>query len=161
MKNLFALFIMVSILSCTAPENVNNNSVEQATAAENFDWLLGGWQRINESAGKETYEYWNKKSSTEYLGSGFTMEDADTVWQEQIILVQSNDRWQYEVTGKGSQQPTIFALTAIEKEAFICENAANEFPKKIHYAIAGDSLVAVISDESREVPFIFQRIDLQ
>ncbi len=41
------------------------------TGQDNFDWLLGDWQRSNEKAGMETYESWKKISSTEYLGHWF------------------------------------------------------------------------------------------
>lgn len=34
-----------------------NNTAKNDKNAENFDWLLGKWKRINEIQPKETFEY--------------------------------------------------------------------------------------------------------
>lgn len=33
---------------------------KQNESTENFDWLLGKWQRTNEKQGKTTFENWEK-----------------------------------------------------------------------------------------------------
>lgn len=125
----------------------------------NFDYLLGNWKRSNEKEGKKTFEHWTKKSNSEYRGNGFTLLDGDTIWQENIVLMLYNGSWEYRVTGKGEEQPTVFWLTSIEKEGFTAENPENEFPKKITYRKPGEKLHATISGDDMEIPFEFEKIN--
>ena len=43
---------------------------KQTESTENFDWLLGKWQRTNEEQGKTTFENWEKTNNSEYNGIG-------------------------------------------------------------------------------------------
>ena len=80
---------------------------------------------------------------------------SDTVWQETIRLIKSDDVWNFEVSQQDSKAPTIFKVTKIEMESFTCENKANEFPKKIRYAKVEKGLNAVISGDGKVVLFQF------
>lgn len=125
---------------------------------EDFDWLLGNWQRINEQEGRQTFENWQKINDAEYEGLGFTLQNDDTIWQENIKLIKSDSGWNFEAIGKGETNPTIFRLTRKEKESFVSENELNEFPKKIHYYKSKDNLNATISGGGEEVLFEFKKV---
>lgn len=125
---------------------------------EDFDWLLGNWQRINEQEGRQTFESWQKINDAEYEGLGFTLQNGDTIWQENIRLIKSDSGWNFEAIGKAETNPTIFRLTKIEKESFFSENELNEFPKKIHYYKSEDNLNATISGGGEEVLFEFKKV---
>ncbi|MGI0108051.1 hypothetical protein [Salinimicrobium sp. WS361] len=73
-------------------------------------------------------------------------------------LVELNNTWNLEITGKGELKPTIFKVTNIEKEQFTSENPNNEFPKLIKYAFEDEILKARISGGEMEIPFEFKRI---
>ncbi len=150
-------------ISCKNEDTSTSTAVNEATlnTSENFDWLVGNWQSINEEEDRKTFETWNMKNDTEYKGFGFTLQNNDTVWQEHVRLVKSETGWNFEVTGKGESKPTVFKLTNVERESFACENQENEFPKKIVYAKAGNKIKAVISGGSMEIPFEFERAALK
>ena len=125
----------------------------------NFDWLLGTWKRTNEAEGRQTYEHWKKVNDTELKGRGYTLVAADTVWQESIGLIKSNDIWNFEVSQQDSNTPTIFKVTKIEMTSFTCENPDNEFPKKIRYTKVERGLNAVISGDGKVILFQFAKAD--
>ena len=149
MKN-YLMFLLLTpfLFSCQG---------NQPKSAQNFDWLIGSWIRTNDAEGKTTFEHWEKKSDTEYLGESYTMQENDTIWKENVGLVKVEEGWSFDVTQKGGTSPTKFPLTLIEKDQFICENQENEFPNKIGYQKKEDKLHAWISGNGTEIPFDFER----
>lgn len=155
MRTLLTLLtlLVLSAFSNTALE-VSKNSKDA-----NFSWLLGSWQRVNEKEGQQTFEHWKQASNELYLGMGCTLKDGDTIWKETIELRKLGKNWNFEVKGKGETKPTIFALTKIEKESFVCENPENEFPKLISYQKSITGLSAIISGGGSDIVFDFKKID--
>lgn len=152
---LITFLVILCTLSCKQkPADI---SKKEPTGTNGFDWIVGDWARTNDEDGKQTFEYWTKSSDSLYLGLGFTMVAADTVWRETVQLVKSNDIWSFNVIGLGESISTDFAVTAHSEKTFTCENEANEFPKKIRYFIQNDSLMAIISGGGPEIPFTFGR----
>jgi len=148
--SLILIFQIILTASC------NDNSSERE---QNFDWLIGNWVRTNNEEEKTTFENWEKQSDSAYIGFSYTMQQNDTVWQENIALIKEEAHWSFNVTGEGEAEPTKFKVVKIGEENFICENQANEFPKKIEYSIKGDFLHAVISGNDMEVLFDFEKIN--
>ena len=72
-KIIFILIIVVLSYSCKKEKEVINGIQKTEKKAEiinNFDWLLGKWERVNEEEGKKTYENWvkiNDKNITELV----------------------------------------------------------------------------------------------
>ena len=135
-KSKIILFFTVSLLLITG--------CQTNASSQNFDWLIGNWQRTNDEKGNQTFESWGKLSSTEYVGMGVTLNDSDTIFQEDIRLIKTNDIWLFEVSGVSEIGPTIFEVTQITTNSFTCENLQNEFPTHIQYKKEGDKLKAVI-----------------
>jgi len=138
-----------------------NEKPKPAAIAGEFNWLVGNWIRTNEKADRTTYESWEKVNETEYIGVGFTLQKKDTIWKENIRLAKIENHWNFEVVAGDEAKPTIFRLTSIEREQFVCENKENEFPKKIEYKKEGDQIKAKISGGEVEIPFEFERIQEQ
>ncbi|MEM6343952.1 MAG: DUF6265 family protein [Bacteroidota bacterium] len=152
------LLVMVWACACDSPSQDTDTQAETiSTSIEQFDWLLGEWQRTNDDPGKETFEQWQKLDSTHYQGLGFTMQAGDTVFKEDLRLVQREQQWYFEVRGV-NEKPTLFPLTQMDPLSFQCENPENEFPKIIQYEIEGVQLKAVISDGKTEIPFYFDKL---
>ena len=148
--------ILFSFYSCSTLINDNpDNKKNIGTPNQNFDWLLGNWIRTNEKENKKTFERWEKKSDAEYIGLAYTMQNKDTIWREDVKLLNSNKEWSFNVTGKGEKASTNFKLIEIDKGKFTCENQANEFPKIIMYTILGNTLHAKISGGDMEILFDF------
>ncbi len=157
-KNIgLVLGIFTALLWFSCTQNAVSNQ-EPPEHPKQFDWLVGNWQRTNDAEGKETYEQWQSLSATQYQGLGFTLEAGDTVFKEDLLLVQREGNWYFEVRGV-NEKATIFPLTQMDSISFQCENPENEFPKIIHYSREGAGLKAVISADDFELPFYFEAIE--
>ena len=148
--------LLISLLTFFACQTKEGNSSN--TEPVNFDWLVGNWKRSNEKEDRETYESWTKVNPHKYLGTSFTIKDHDTIWQENVELVENANEWNFVVSQKDVSQPTSFKLSAIKSGAFTCENHTNEFPKIIRYRKDGDKLMAEIEGGDMKIPFEFERI---
>ena len=155
MKYLILGLMVLCSLSCQQKSKEEKEALTVVALENNFDWLIGNWQRSNETEGKQTYENWVKVNKDTYQGFGFTIKENDTIWKEDMRLVHVSDAWNFEVKGKGETDATVFILTKIEEDNFICENEANEFPKKISYSKSDHGILAVISGGDLEIPFEF------
>lgn len=145
---LFLVIITLSFFSC---QNKQNTTV----ISNSFNWLLGTWERTNEQKGKRTFETWDKRSDTEYSGFGYTIQNSDTIWKENIKLIKRDSIWNFEVTRQGEDRPTVFRLINIEKDRFDSENQENDFPKVISYSHKAGQLNALISGGGMEISFEF------
>ena len=155
MRTLLTLLIIIFLCAFSNPIK----KASKITKDADFSWLLGSWQRVNEKEGQQTFEYWKQASNELYVGMGCTLKEGDTIWKENIELQKVGKDWNFEVKGKGETQPTVFTLTKIEKESFVCENPENEFPKIIGYQKSDTGLSAVISGGGSDITFEFKRID--
>ena len=139
-------------------EIMHEHGTAKLPSEGNFSYLLGSWKRINEEAGKETFEHWEKINDERYRGLGYTMMASDTVWKEEVELRRSEGHWHFEVMGQGDSIPTPFKVTKIDATGFECYNPVNEFPKTIEYWRDGALLKASVSDGETEIPFDFKKI---
>ncbi|WP_233265982.1 DUF6265 family protein [Formosa sp. L2A11] len=159
------LIICVGLLLCACNQNkkempkVEESPVTTTTEqAENMDWLLGSWKRLNEEAGKDTFEHWKKISATEYSGIGFTMQNGDTIKQERIQLIKVKKSWNLKVKTPDEQDWITFKGTDHNSKNFTCKNTEIEFPNQIKYWINGNTLHAMVSGEDMEIPFEFKKM---
>lgn len=163
MKNsLLILCAAIFILSCK--QNSKNNPAESSESQSktenttNFDWLTGNWKRSNEEAGKETYENWKKVSSTEYSGTGFTMQKRDTINKETMKLVNSNGKWSLLVKTPKEKHFIEFKVTELKNNEFTSINDSLDFPKRIQYSSEGKKLKAMVSNDKMKIPFEFEPV---
>ncbi len=155
MKQLLSIILIITAVSCTQKNTKDKTATESDVTDYNLDWLTGSWMRKNDDAGKKTFEQWSKRSTEEYVGLGYTLQDKDTVFKEDLRLIKINGNWNLEVTGV-NENPTLFVFTDQSQNSFVCENEANEFPKKIEYVLKNKTLTATISAGDTKIPFIFE-----
>jgi len=93
----------------------------------------------------------------EYKGLGYTLQNSDTIFKEQLRLFKINEKWSLEVSGV-NENPTLFQLTNQTENRFVCENKINEFPKIIEYSFQDNVLLAKISDGDTEISFTFEKL---
>ena len=163
MRKILAIVVIGAlIISCNKNRNNEQKSNAKSTTIiekeENFDWLLGKWKRLNEDKGKETFENWIKISETEYLGIGFTMQNGDTIKQENIRLFKSNGKWNLTVKVPEESESVTFNGTGHNVTEFTCENNEIDFPNKIKYWKIGKNLSASVSNSDMEILFEFEKI---
>lgn len=157
MKYICILFIL-SLLSCERKDISRDIAIEGSNSKLDFDWLLGNWKRVNDDGENLTFESWVKNDNSTYTGVGFTLLQADTVWQEQMRLINSDEGWIFEAISKGEAAPTLFPLTEISPDSFTSQNPEHDFPTQIKYFKSGEDLKAVISGEGMEIYFDFVKI---
>ncbi|MEL0651521.1 hypothetical protein V6246_08815 [Algibacter sp. TI.3.09] len=161
-RKVWVLCVAILFLSCneTKKENVQVDLKPTTTVEEfkNFDWLLGKWKRLNEEEGKATFEHWEKISKTEYSGIGFTMQNGDTIKQENIGLVKVGKQWDLVVKVPEETQSVTFKGVAHAADQFMCENNTIDFPNKIKYWKHGDNMHAMVSGGEMKIQFEFEKI---
>ncbi len=138
--------------------NEQPSAPAETIAPKTYDWLLGEWQRTNDSEGKQTFENWIRLNDSTYTSHGFTMKAADTVWQEFATLSPINSDWFFRVKmNKSDSNSTDFKLIEMGEDFFICENQQNDFPKLIKYKKSGNNILAEISADTTKVDFVFEK----
>ncbi len=163
MKKTLILLIGILIISCNQTkkeeEKTEIKSTTKIEKSENFDWLLGKWQRLNEEEGKETFENWKKIKETEYSGIGFTMQNGDTIKQEKIRLTKINEKWNLTVKVPEESESITFNGVSHNENEFTCENNEIDFPNKIKYWRNGERINAMVSGGEMEIPFEFEKLN--
>lgn len=158
MKSFLSLLIVFGLLT-SCQKDKKQPLDESSTKEENFDWLLGKWQRINDKEGQLTYELWKKESHGKYLGHGFVMMANDTVWEEVMELSQKDTLWVLEVKTPGNIDNVSFAMTQVDSVSFTVENPFHDFPKQINYNLKDNKLKALVSGDEVSVDFEFEKLE--
>ena len=104
---------------------------KQTESTENFDWLLGKWQRTNEEQGKTTFENWEKTNNSEYNGIGFTIQNNDTISREKMKIVETDGKWNLLVKTLEEKEFVRFEMSEIQEDKFECKNFFMSYTKII------------------------------
>ncbi|MDY3364429.1 DUF6265 family protein [Riemerella anatipestifer] len=150
LKSTAFIVIAFAFIMCNSKQN---------ESTENFDWLLGKWQRISEEQGKTTFENWEKANNSEYNGIGYTIKNNDTISQEKMKIVETDDKWYLLVKTLEEKDFIRFEMSEILENKFECKNDTLDFPKLIKYWKNGNKINALVSGESQKLSFEFKRIE--
>lgn len=121
-------------------------------------WLIGSWEH-NSSDGNFS-ENWKVLNDTTYLGNSYFVIEGDTVFAEEVHLVQREKGLFYAVsiTTEATGNLTEFKLTSSSGNQLVFENPENDYPKKITYnRIHKDSIFAEISGGGNPQGFPLKR----
>jgi hypothetical protein len=125
----------------------------------NFTWLTGKWKKVSLNKKKETYEKWSYDNQNDHLiGKGFTLVNNDTVFSEDLKIFQEDKKMYYSAELNKNKKPVLFRIKKTEENLFVSENLEHDFPKRIAYQLRNDTLIAVISDDNKSIPFRFIRL---
>ena len=141
MRNFIILVALFFFFSC----NYKPVNKEKPT------FLIGNWKRLNDKPNSQTYETWN----TNFTGMGYTKQGEKITFQETMSIVTINDTLHLKVEGV-NETPTLFKFTSQTDTSFVCENKANEFPKKIKYYLEDNQLKAIVSIDDFRIDFVFE-----
>jgi len=148
-KYILIIIAIVSLSSC-------KNDKVSFSDFEKFSFLNGDWERVNDQKGQKTYESWYPTNDGKWIGTGYTLQDKDTVFKEELLISRSSNSWNLTVTGVNNDA-TIFEINERSNNSFTAVNPKNEFPKMIKYSKIGDQLKAIIIADSMEIAFDFKR----
>src|SRR5690606_10820237 len=151
--SVIAFFLLVSCKKETKTETITYEKLSKA------EWLIGEWEHTS-SEGFFS-EKWKIKNDSTYLGNSFFIIEGDTVFSEEVSLIQEGRDVVYivDITSESAeQQPTEFKLTSSSENQLVFENPENDFPKKSTYnLIHKDSIYAEISGGGKPQGFPMKR----
>lgn len=153
MKNILFILMLLAISPLTFSQ-ADNTLME-----EDFSWLTGSWERVNDNPKNKTTEFWEKISSQEWKGLGLTVQDTDTVFMEHMKISKREDDLYLNVSTPGNSEPIDFKITKHDKSSFIAENPAHDFPNKISYELTTAGIKATVSGSGKTIDFIFKRTE--
>ncbi|UXP31840.1 DUF6265 family protein [Reichenbachiella agarivorans] len=159
MKQILILATSIWMIACTSTNQTNTQqeSTDAPKKIESFDWLLGKWERLNEAEGLKTYENWDKISTTEYTGIGFTMQNEDTLKQERMKLIHRSGKWDLTVKVPEETESVTFAMTNYTDSTFVFENQEIDFPNTIKYWKNGNKINALVANTEMKISFEFKK----
>ena len=144
----------IHLLICVLISLFILNSCNEKAKLMKPQFLIGSWERVNDESGNLTFENWNSN----FTGIGYTLKDSDTIFKEELSIIELNDTLFLKVTGV-NEEPTLFKFTNQTNISFTCENKLNEFPKEVSYRLENDSLKASVSNEEFSIEFVFKRVN--
>jgi hypothetical protein len=148
-KTFVAGLIFLILTSCYRP-----------SASESMQDLLQLNGKWSSSESILFNEYWQIKSDTLLLGLGYSLQDNDTVFKEELKIFYHDDNVFYGAKVGEREQFVLFELMKARKDNWIFENPDHDYPNIISYEIDGDRLVASTtnSNGNKKIEFIMKRI---
>ncbi|MBW6492752.1 MAG: hypothetical protein K0B15_16330 [Lentimicrobium sp.] len=121
-RNIFNLLLIsslsvFSIISC----------ITEQKKSFPFAWFLGSYT----DTVLNFHEKWEILGDTMLIGTGYSVNERDTGFYENLLMTKSDNFWYYIVMTGGQQ--TIFRLTNEPGDSLVFENSENQFPKRITY----------------------------
>jgi len=118
MKQLIASFLLCSVISYA-----------DAQQTPSFSWLAGKWE-IKTEKGRIIEEWQHINDSTWSSKSYFLTNSNDSIPQETAELKNQNGHWYYipVVKNQNNGQPVAFKIIYAQKNEFISETPAHDFP---------------------------------
>ena len=130
---------------------------QSKTSIEELNWLSGNWKRTNSKPGMSGHEKWLQEKDR-FVGWGITMKGNDTAYVEKLQIVSKDNVLYYVADVPENKEPVYFKFTSLTADGFVCENAANDFPKKIEYKRTGTKIFATISGGGSKVEYAFEKM---
>lgn len=165
MKKAIVILIGLCILSCSQEKSskpdLQTDGTEHNNIIENdeqFNWLVGNWKKLDNDTENKTFENWNKKTNTTFLGHGFIMKELDTIWQEKMTLIKNDSTWVLKVETPGNDDLVKFKLTEYNHNSFTVTNPEHDFPKEIKYWKNENKLNATVKGDGHELQYEFERL---
>ncbi len=144
MRKVSLLLLLAALVSCNKDRSYDK--IEKAK------WLLGRWE--NDSRAGKMVEEWATFNDSTLIGFGLFIVGQDTVFSEDMQLVQRGDSLSFSAKayGQNDDKPVKFDMTSSAENEMTFENPAHDFPKKIIYKHVKDSLIAEVSGVEKGQP---------
>ena len=124
--------LLLSIACLVAPALAS----AQAMQPHKLAWLQGCWATVSQERAVE--EQWMAPRGKTMIGTSRTVQGANLVSYEFMMIRQDGDQLAFEVRPSG-HAPVIFKAATMTDSSVVFENAKHEFPQKIGYRRAGDN----------------------
>ena len=150
MKILLSCFIIIFLLS----------SCYRPTAQQSFNdlqQLEGKWTSQN----IQFNEYWEIKSDTLLQGLGFSLQQNDTAFKEELKIYYKKEIVYYAAKVSSSPQFVSFKLIEAKKNLWVFENKTHDYPNIISYKLLNNNELIVATTNSngnKKIEFVMKRI---
>jgi hypothetical protein len=128
-----------------------------AATVDDLGWLAGDW--VSEADGRWTEESWTAPRGAMMIGHSRSGR-GDVLREFEFLRIGRGEDGAvaYTAMPQGGA-PVAFALVRHDKASATFENAAHDYPQRIAYARAGDTLTATISaiDGSKARSWTYRR----
>jgi len=136
MKYRIFLFSLFLTLAACGPETKSRRAFEKLKQLE------GKWISNNNII---FYESWKLIDDSTLSGSGYSLQDSDTVFSEVLILTLRDNKITYlardPAQNRGQAIP--FTLKTKHRNKFVFENLEHDYPNRIIYELEADSLLNI------------------
>lgn len=124
---------------------------------DDLAWLGGQW--VSEADGRWTEESWTGPRGGVMLGHSRSGRGDALREFEFLRIAAGADGAPAYIAQPGGRAAVAFALVQHDAASATFENAAHDYPQRIHYARDGDTLTATISriDGSRPMRWVYRR----
>lgn len=142
------IFITLLVISCkkeTEQTEIPTETKKEYSQIEKAKWLLGNWENATKESDQR--EIWTQKNDSTFSCNSYVTVQKDTVFHENVDLIQRNDSLFYVVTvvGQNNDKPVSFYLSQSTENQLVFENPKHDFPNKIEYnKIGNDSILPKI-----------------
>ncbi len=151
MKIIIPYFIIILILSsCYRPTPQQSfNDLQQ---------LEGKWMS---SQNVQFNEYWEIKTDTLMRGVGFSLQENDTAFKEELKIYYKEGIVYYAAKVGDSPQFVSFKLIEAKKNLWVFENKTHDYPNIISYKLLDDNKLTAATTNSngnKKIEFVMKRI---
>jgi len=146
------------LLLLTSPLATVSNSASVVSDIGELSWISGRWQSAGGRAQVE--EHWTQPAGGSMLGMSRTVAGDKTVEFEYLRIEQRDDGIYYVAHPKARCPGTDFKLTRLSGQEAVFENPQHDFPKRIIYRRAEDSLTATIDggEGTKQTSYAYRRV---
>lgn len=110
-------------------------------------WMTGCWS--GERAGERFTERWTAVDADTLLAVTYTVAGGKMNMFEYLQIVRRQDRLVF-IAQPWGRSPTEFVATAVGERRVMFENPANDFPKRITYALSGTAQLTATIDKGSD-----------
>jgi hypothetical protein len=135
------------------------SALSQTPLIERAAFMQGCWER--RAGNRIVEEQWLRPRGGTMLGMSRTVRGDSLIEYEFVRLYQRGEQLVYAAQPSGQAQAE-FTSTAITEKAIVFANPQHDFPQRISYRLAGDSLFArvegTLDGRERGVDFRYARV---
>ncbi len=139
--------LLIASLAATALLALPAAASAQSTQSHQLAWLQGCWAMVNQ--GRAIEEQWMAPRGRTMLGTSRTVQGADLVGYEFMMIHDQGDHLAFEVHPSG-KPPVVFTASTVTDSSVVFENTQHDFPQKIGYRRDGDNAVVAWIEGSRD-----------